>query len=140
MQPTDLDAVMQIEQDIYEFPWTVGNFRDSLAAGYQCWLYETDREIIGYAVLIHAAGEAHLLNLSIAARLQRKGYGGRLLEQVLASAREYGAAQLFLEVRTSNTAAKGLYVKHGFSQIGLRRNYYPARNGREDASVLARTL
>jgi ribosomal-protein-alanine N-acetyltransferase len=77
MQPADLDAVMQIEREIYEFPWTSGNFRDSLAAGYRCWLYESDREIIGYAVVIHAAGEAHLLNLSIAASLQRKGYGGR---------------------------------------------------------------
>lgn len=140
MQTSDLDAVMRIEQEIYEFPWTPGNFRDSLAAGYRCWLFASDREIIGYAVLIHAAGEAHLLNLSIAAQLQRKGYGERLLAEVMAAAHEYGAEQLFLEVRVSNTGAQRLYKKHGFSQIGLRRNYYPARKGREDASVLSRAL
>ena len=142
MMPADLDAVMGIEKDIYEFPWTLGNFCDSLAAGYSCWIFSHSHgsEIIGYAVVIHAAGEAHLLNLSIAARWQRKGYGGRLLEQLMVVMCDHGATQLFLEVRLSNIAAQQLYLRHGFAQIGLRRNYYPARHGREDASVLSRTL
>jgi ribosomal-protein-alanine N-acetyltransferase len=140
MSPADLDAVMAIENDIYEFPWTAGNFRDSLAAGYHCWIFAQAAEIIGYAVVTGAAGEAHLLNLSVAARWQRKGYGGRFLEQLMAATRADGTAVMFLEVRLSNIAAQGLYAQHGFAQIGLRRNYYPAREGREDASVLSRTL
>lgn len=136
----DIDAVMAIENDIYEFPWTPGNFRDSLAAGYSCWIYARDGETIGYAIVIHAADEAHLLNLSIAAPWQRKGWGGRLLELVMAAAHEHGAAALFLEVRVSNTGAQQLYLRHGFSQIGTRRNYYPAKHGREDASVLSCAL
>jgi ribosomal-protein-alanine N-acetyltransferase len=140
MLPADLDAVMVIEQEIYEFPWTSGNFLDSLAAGYDCWVFDDGGEVIGYAVVTHGAGEAHLLNLSIAARWQRQGHGGRLLEQVMAAARAQGVTVMFLEVRLSNLPAQGLYARHGFSEIGLRRNYYPARDGREDASVLSRSL
>ncbi len=136
----DIVAVMAIEDDIYEFPWTPGNFRDSLGAGYSCWIYARDGEIIGYAIVIHAADEAHLLNLSIAASWQRKGWGGRLLELVMTAAHEHGAAALFLEVRVSNAGAQQLYARHGFSQIGMRRNYYPAKQGREDASVLSCAL
>jgi ribosomal-protein-alanine N-acetyltransferase len=140
MLPADLDAVMMIEQEIYEFPWTPGNLLDSLAAGYDCWVFDHGGEVIGYAVVTHGAGEAHLLNLSIAARWQRQGHGGRLLEQVMAAARAQGVTVMFLEVRLSNLPAQGLYARHGFSEIGLRRNYYPARDGREDASVLSRSL
>ena len=140
MQPLDLDIVVDIEQGIYEFPWTPGNFGDSMAAGYRCWIFSLGNEVIGYAVVIHAAGEAHLLNLSIAVPWQRKGYGGRLLELIMAAARDHGATVLFLEVRVSNTGAQQLYARHGFTQIGVRRNYYPAAHGREDASVLSRVL
>ena len=140
MLPTDLDAVMRIEEEIYEFPWTRGNFRDSLAAGYRCSMLLEAGQVLGYAVLIHAADEAHLLNLSIALSFQGRGFGGRLLESEMAAARDYGATQLFLEVRTSNIGAQRLYVKHGFDVIGMRRNYYPSRDGREDANVLSRKL
>jgi len=140
MRPDDLDAVVAIENDIYAFPWTRGNFRDSFAAGYACSVFMQGTERIGYAVVTQAAGEAHLLNLSIAGRWQRKGYGGSLLAHVMAAARAQGAAVMFLEVRLSNLPAQGLYAQHGFAEIGVRRNYYPAHQGREDASVLSRTL
>jgi ribosomal-protein-alanine N-acetyltransferase len=140
MLPADIDSVMAIENAIYEFPWTPGNFRDSLAAGYNCWVFAQDREVIGYAIVTAAAGEAHLLNLSIAARWQRKGYGGSLLKQLMTATRANGAAVMFLEVRQSNFAAQGLYAQHGFAHIGLRRNYYPASDGREHAIVLSRSL
>ena len=140
MQPSDLGVVLAIEQDIYEFPWTPGNFRDSLAAGYSCWIFSPGAEAIGYAVVIHAAGEAHLLNLSIAASRQRKGHGGRLLEMITVAARDHGATVLFLEVRLSNTGAQQLYARHDFVPVGVRRNYYRTAQGREDASVLSRVL
>lgn len=135
-----LDAVLDIERDIYEFPWTAGNFRDSLRAGYSCWSCLEDERLIGYAILMLAAGEGHLLNLSIAAQHQRRGHGARLLGHVVQVAREYGARVLFLEVRPSNVAGQRLYAAHGFRQIGVRRGYYPARDGREDAIVLSLPL
>jgi ribosomal-protein-alanine N-acetyltransferase len=136
----DLPAVLAIEQAIYEFPWTTGNFRDSLRAGYSCWALLEDHVLIGYAVLMLAAGEGHLLNLSIAADVQRRGHGARLLGEIIRIARDYGARVLFLEVRPSNVAAQNLYAGHGFHQIGVRRGYYPAQTGREDALVLSLPL
>jgi ribosomal-protein-alanine N-acetyltransferase len=136
----DLEAVAAVERELYEFPWTLGNFRDSLAAGYSCWGVHSGRGLVGYAVMTLGASEAHLLNLSIAAPCQRRGFGAMLLEQLLDAAREYGADVLFLEVRPSNLAARALYRRRGFRQAGVRKGYYPARNGREDALLLSLAL
>ena len=140
MRESDLRAVLEIEESIYEFPWTLGNFRDSLRAGYACWVIRESRRVIGYAVLMLAAGEAHLLNLSVAAASQRRGHGRELLHNVVQLAREHKAKILFLEVRPTNEVGQRLYSAHGFRQIGVRRGYYPARKGREDALVLALEL
>ena len=136
----DLEAVAAIERELYEFPWTLGNFRDSLAAGYSCWGVHSDSGLIGYAVMTLGAAEAHLLNLSIAQPCQRRGYGTQLLEQLLGAARTYGADVLFLEVRPSNLAARALYGRRGFRQVGVRKGYYPAWKGREDALLLSLAL
>lgn len=140
MTEADLPAVMAIENSIYAFPWTLGNFRDSLAAHYACWIYLRDGEMIGYAVLMQAADEAHLLNLSIARACQGKGYGSLLLQRVCAAAQARGAHLIFLEVRPSNAAGLRLYERHGFQLIGRRREYYPARSGREDALIYSLPL
>ncbi len=136
MQTADLDAVVRIERKIYLHPWTHGNFRDSLNAGYSCWIYQFAQSIVGYAVMMVAADEAHLLNLSIAAKWQRQGWGKKLLQQVLNLARQHSARVMLLEVRPSNVAALGLYQGFGFKRIALRRGYYPAGPVREDAILL----
>ena len=140
MAEVDLPAVMAIEDAIYAFPWTLGNFRDSVAAGYDCSVYVRDGALIGYAVVMLAADEAHLLNLSIAAGCQRQGYGSRLLRRLCDVARGRGAALMFLEVRPSNLAGLRLYERHGFQRVGRRREYYPAQTGREDALILSLPL
>jgi ribosomal-protein-alanine N-acetyltransferase len=136
MRERDLEEVMAIECAIYTHPWTRGNFSDSLHAGYECRTWRLEGELIGYFVLLVAAGEAHLLNLSIAARHQRSGHGRALLREAVEFARRRGARSLFLEVRPSNLAAQALYTRFGFRHIGVRRGYYPAHSGREDALVL----
>lgn len=140
MTQSDLDAVMAIENVIYTHPWTRGNFVDSLAAGSHCHVIERHGVLLGYAVLMTGAGEAHLLNLSIGAAWQRRGLGRHLLEFVVHMARELKVQKLFLEVRMSNDAARALYAKFGFREIGVRRGYYPAHAGREDAIVLEFSL
>lgn len=140
MTGTDLDAVAAIEQAAYPHPWTRGNFSDSLEAGYHCWVVECGGATAGYTVVMIAAGEAHLLNLTVGLPWQRRGVGRELVNFVLKLARDYGAQQMFLEVRPSNAAACALYAAAGFSEISVRRNYYPAGAGREDAIVLHRTL
>ena len=141
MTERDLDEVVAVENVIYTHPWTRGNFADSLHAGYACrtWRLATgrDAELIGYFVLMAAAGEAHLLNLSIAARHQRSGHGSALLREAAQVARRLGAKSLYLEVRPSNHAAQALYRRFGFRKVGMRRGYYPAHAGREDALVLS---
>jgi ribosomal-protein-alanine N-acetyltransferase len=135
MREDDLDEVLAIENVIYTHPWTRGNFADSLQAGYDCRCWRVEGELIGYFVLMAAAGEGHLLNLSIAARHQRSGHGSALLREALELARRRGARSLFLEVRPSNFAAQALYRRFGFRRIAVRRGYYPSHFGREDALV-----
>jgi ribosomal-protein-alanine N-acetyltransferase len=136
MREADLDEVMAIESAIYSHPWTEGNFADSLHAGYQCWTWRQGGTLVGYFVLMVAAGEGHLLNLSVAADWQRRGHGGALLEEVMRLARERRAEHIFLEVRPTNAGAKALYRRFGFRQVAVRPGYYPATSGREDALVL----
>lgn len=136
MTTSDLDAVMAIENGIYPHPWTRGNFSDSLDAGYHCWVVENGGAIVAYSVAAIAAEEAHLLNLSVAAEWQRRGLGASLLGFIVSLARNYAAQRIFLEVRPSNAAARALYRRAGFHDIGVRRAYYPAQRGREDALVL----
>lgn len=140
MHERDLDAVIAVENAIYEHPWTRGNFADSLRAGYQCRTYWLDTQLLGYFVLLVAAGEAHLLNLSVAGASQRRGHGGALLDESIRVARTLGARNIYLEVRPSNRAAQALYARFGFRHVALRRGYYPAGVQREDALVFALAL
>jgi len=140
MVPADLPGIHQIELASYEHPWSMGNFADSLVAGYSMWVLEAEGEVMGYYALMAAAGEAHLLNLTIAPIWRRHGLGRDLLDHCLARAFELKADSVFLEVRTSNTAAIGLYHSNGFVDLAVRRAYYPARDGREDALIMKRDL
>jgi ribosomal-protein-alanine N-acetyltransferase len=140
MQTADLDAIEVIEPQIYSHPWTRGNFSDSLNAGYSCWVYEDGGAIFGYAVLMTVLDEAHLLNISIAKSHQGQSLGRKLLEHMMQIARNHGAENIFLEVRPSNTAAVRLYESMGFNEMAIRRNYYPAIVGREDAILMGMSL
>ena len=136
MTADDVNAVMAIEADVHAHPWTAGNFTDSIVAGYHCWVMELDAEVAGYAIITVAAGESHLLNLSIARRLQRQGLGALFTRFLVRLASDYGAGRMFLEVRPSNAPARALYEREGFAEIGRRRGYYPAGGEREDAIVM----
>lgn len=136
MGMNDLDAIMTIERVVYPFPWTLGNFKDSLNVGYECQVLEYENSVMGYGVLAVAAGEAHLLNLSIAREWQHKGMGRKLLHHFIQLARDCHASVLFLEVRPSNREAIGLYESEGFRSIAIRRGYYPTHGGREDAVLM----
>ena len=140
MQTGDLDDVLAIENAVYPFPWTRGNFADSLAAGYSAWVCRIGGELVGYVVVMLAVDEAHLLNISVHRSRQRMGFGARLLRHAMSTALTLGARSLLLEVRPSNEHALALYRHFGFVRIGLRKAYYPAHEGREDAIVLARCL
>ncbi len=140
MTVDDLARVMEIEPRAYEFPWSEGIFRDCLRVGYCCWCCEHEDELVGYGVMSVAAGESHILNLTVRPESQGQGIGRRMLENFIRLARRHNADTLMLEVRPSNTTAIHLYASIGFNEIGRRANYYPARGGREDALILALDL
>lgn len=137
MNAADVDEVVRIEQCVHRYPWTRGNFSDALDSGYVCMVYESENGMLGYAVLMPAVDEAQLLNISIAAEQQRKGWGRRLLYEIMEIARGMNLRRVLLEVRPSNVAALALYRAAGFHEIGLRRGYYAAAGQRrEDAIVM----
>ena len=140
MTEQDLDQVDAVERQIYSFPWTRGNFADSLRSGYDAWVVRDGEHLLGYCIVMVALDEAHLLNISVAPRAQGLGLGRRLLAWVEQCAAARQAHSLLLEVRPSNLVAKGLYERAGYERIGLRRGYYPSLRGREDAIVMRKAL
>ena len=140
MREADLPRIHRIELASYDYPWSLGNFRDSMHAGYSVWVREAEGEVIGYYVMMAAAGEAHLLNMTIAPIWRGHGLGRELLEHCLACARAHRAESLFLEVRPSNAAARALYQSSGFIDLAVRPEYYPGRAGREDAVIMKRDM
>jgi ribosomal-protein-alanine N-acetyltransferase len=136
MRERDLDWVVAQEAELHRFPWTRGNFVDSLAAGHVCWLMYAADAPVGYAVVLNVLDEAHLLNVSVTRAMQGQSVGRRLLERLIDDARASGKRQFFLEVRPSNIAALALYRRAGFVEIGRRKGYYPGLEGREDAIVM----
>ena len=140
MREDDLAVVQMIESRAYEFPWTVGIFRDCLRADYPAWVLHDGDRIAGYFLMSIAAGDAHVLNICVAPEMQGQGHGRRLLHALLQMARGRHVSRVFLEVRPSNAHAIALYFDEGFNEIGRRPRYYPAKDGREDALVMAMEL
>lgn len=140
MRREDLPVVAAMEAASYDFPWTQGIFSDCLKAGHPCWVMWVEGEAAGYGVLSVAAGEAHVLNVCIGPAHRGLGLGRLLMRRLLDIARWNGATRVFLEVRPSNPVAQKLYESMGFDEIGRRPKYYPAKQGREDAIVMALDL
>lgn len=140
MQQEDVDGVMAIENVVCEFPWTNSIFGDCIKVGYGCWVLEDETTIAGYGLVSVSAEEAHILNVCIKPEYQRKGLGMRIMKHLIKQSRYAKAASVYLEVRVSNHGAYDLYRKLGFQQISERKDYYPAKGGREDALVLSLNL
>jgi len=138
MSAGDLDDVAAVEQVVYPYPWSRGNFADSLASGYHGWVLRDQAGwLMGYFMLMTIVDEAHLLNLAVSDELQGQGLGRFLLNQSVAFARGLGMESVLLEVRPSNTRALDIYQRYGFVEIGRRKGYYPApQQQREDAIVM----
>jgi ribosomal-protein-alanine N-acetyltransferase len=140
MRGNDVADVVAIERASYQFPWSEGIFRDCLRVGYVCRVVTVSRQVMGYGVMSLGAGEAHILNLCVGETYRCRGVGRRVLGALIERAAAAGMTDAFLEVRPSNTMAIRLYLALGFEQVGMRRGYYQAANGREDAAVLRRAL
>ncbi|MDB5747917.1 MAG: ribosomal-protein-alanine acetyltransferase [Massilia sp.] len=142
MLEADVDEVYALECSVFPHPWSRANFADSLAAGYDAWLLRDPLgELAGYFLLMYALDEAHLLDVAVAGERHGTGLGRYLLETLCARARAMGAGSVLLEVRPTNERAVAVYKRFGFDEIGRRKGYYPAHEGkREDAIVMRHTL
>jgi len=140
MLESDVPLVLAVESAAYQFPWSEGIFRDCLRVGYTCRVLDMSGDIAGYGIMSMGAGEAHILNVCVRSEFQCLGFGRKILTYLLERARASGMQEAFLEVRPSNSAAIRLYQSAGFEPVGVRRGYYQAAVGREDASVLRRVL
>lgn len=140
MVEADIAAVIAIERSAYTHPWTEGIFRDCLRVGYSCTVFEQCGVIDAYGIMSVVAGECHILNLCVRLEAQGRGIGRKVLTHILTRARQSGSDAVFLEVRPSNRAAIRLYMGMGFNEVGVRKRYYPAHDGREDAIIMALNL
>jgi ribosomal-protein-alanine N-acetyltransferase len=140
MTLADVPAVVSVERGSYQFPWSEGVFRDCIRVGYLCRVVESVGEVAGYGIMSYGAGEAHILNVCVRQDLRSAGVGRRLMDFLLERARAAQMQDIFLEVRPSNPTAIRLYESLGFSRVGVRKAYYQANGGREDAWVYKLTL
>jgi [ribosomal protein S18]-alanine N-acetyltransferase len=140
MIPSDVPGVAAVERASYVFPWSEGIFRDCLRVGYLCRVAECQGEIVAYGIVAMGAGEAHILNICVAEAMRERGVGRQMMNLLLERSRQAGMAEVFLEVRPSNTHAIALYQSLGFCEVGRRKAYYQAVEGREDALVLKLSL
>jgi ribosomal-protein-alanine N-acetyltransferase len=136
MTPFDVAGVAAVERSSYPFPWSEGIFRDCLRVGYLCRVAECDGEIVAYGIVAMGAGEAHVLNLCVNEAMRGRGVGRQMLKLLVERSVQAGMQDVFLEVRPSNLHAIALYQSVGFIEVGRRRGYYQAVDGREDALVL----
>jgi [ribosomal protein S18]-alanine N-acetyltransferase len=140
MTPFDVANVGAVERASYQFPWSEGIFRDCLRVGYLCRVAECEGQVVAYGIVAMGAGEAHILNLCVGESMRGRGVGRQMLMLLIERARDAGMQDVFLEVRPSNLHAIALYQSVGFIEVGRRRGYYQAVDGREDALVLKLAL
>lgn len=141
MAMDDVDAVHALECSVFPHPWSRANFVDSLASGYDAWVLRgADHALAGYFLLMYAVDEAHLLDVAVAAPRQGSGLGRYLLERIVARARGMRMASILLEVRPSNERALQVYQRYGFAEIGRRKAYYPAHEGRREDAIVMRYM
>lgn len=146
MEEADIDAVMVNEKAAYEFGWSASIMASNQKRHY-CIVFIADDDnskagyqkgqILGHAILSTVADEASVLNIAVSPNAQRQRIGYQLMENILAHAESKQCIEVFLEVRESNRPAFTMYHQFGFNEIGVRKNYYPSRQGKEDAILLA---
>lgn len=134
----DIDEVSALEDSVFPHPWTRANFMDSISSGYDAWVVRDPLgDLAGYFLLLYAVDEAHLLDVAVASERQGEGLGRWLLDKASLRAREHGMRSILLEVRPTNERALQVYRQYGYIEIGRRKGYYPAHEGkREDAIVM----
>ncbi len=136
----DADMMLQLEQSVTHYPWTLALYQSCFSDRYFNFVLESNGEILGFYIGEFVAEQASLFNIVVAKHAQCRGLGRTLLQHFIEQAETKDALECWLEVRASNQSAIALYQKQGFHQTGLRRNYYPTPSGAEDAILMGLPL
>ena len=137
LSTTDLRDAWHIEQASHAFPWSAKTFADNHGERYLNFKLTVDERLAAYAITQTVLDEATLFNIAVHPDFQRHGLGRELLQFLIGELENRGILTLWLEVRKSNFAAIALYQSLGFNEVSVRRDYYPAAQGREDAIIMA---
>ncbi len=141
MYQSDMADVVNIEQSANQFPWSQKNFEGCLKSKHRAWVFVDDaKEIQAYAIVQKVVDEAHLLNICVKPSAQKQGLGREVLNHIIDYANSISSVLIVLEVRSSNTRAQQLYISAGFNEMSVRKNYYPGKDGREDAILMGLDL
>ena len=125
MQPEDLAEVCKIEKDNFSLPWSEKSFLESMEREDTVFLVALeDEKVVGYIGCYCIAGAGEITNVAVKASHRRKGIGGKLLQKLYEEGVALDTREYFLEVRESNEAAIGLYLRQGFVKEGIRKNFY----------------
>jgi len=137
---SDIQKILAIEEQVHVSPWSLETFEVCIESGFDGWVLEINRKVVGFIIVSVRAGECHVLNICVARDLQHQGWGRKLMDEALTHARRHGIGIAYLEVRRSNRSAISLYTKMAFLPVGERKDYYPGPNGHEDALIFAKSL
>jgi len=135
-QESDLDVIFRNEVLAYDIPWSKKLLKDCLGGRYVCWLMLQKERPIGHMIFEQVLDEIHLHNVCVNPKFQKKRLGHLWVDHLYLHANKNQVKDIVLEVRVSNLTAKRLYAKRGFREIGLRKDYYQAEDGKEDALVM----
>lgn len=137
----DVPAVYAIDRVAHVVGWSEGIFRDCINAGYEAWVLERNNQLEGYVLFYIKVGECHILNLCVHPQCQRQGHGARILRRILEFSKSQDAHVALLETRVTNIPAINLYIKYGFKEVTIRKDYYDTPDGgREDAVMMSLPL
>lgn len=130
----DVKKVAEIEKECFSLPWSEASFEDSLAREDTVFLVCEDTEVVGYVGMYLSFEEGEITNVAVTPSYRKRGCGNLLMEAIAKEAKERAAQCIILEVRVSNAPAISLYKKHGFEEIGIRKNFY--EHPTEDAIIM----
>jgi ribosomal-protein-alanine N-acetyltransferase len=132
----DASNIYDIEIRVHQKPWTYVMLQQSLEGEHLCWKLLEGNQLVGYMIVMQVMEQFELLNIAVADSHQTKGLGNYLIKALKNQADKKSVKTIFLEVRESNKPAVSLYQKHGFLQVGKRKNYYVDDNRKEDALIM----
>ena len=137
--PEHIDRLEELERACFSTPWTAEQLKSQLPDDMHCFLVALEEgKPVGYVGMMHVLDEGYISNVAVAPETRRQGVGDGLINALLERAEELGLAFVTLEVRSGNNPAIGLYEKHGFEKVGLRKNYYDLP--KEDAILMTKVL